>query len=77
MPRVTKSLRDQWNWQILQMREERTHTQAGTERSPEDIKIVDFDISVLERLLSLPLGTKFDARDIQREMLDDLAGEQS
>lgn len=69
MPRVTENLRRQWRNQRAQALEERTHTQSGIPRSAEDIAIVDFDVAVMDRLLSLPLGTKFDAQDIQREML--------
>ena len=69
MPRVSESLRRQWANQRAQMLEEREVTQSGRRRSPADIAIVDFDVAVMDRLLSLPLGTAFDAREIQKQML--------
>jgi hypothetical protein len=69
MPRVTAALRRQWNDQIEQAIEEREVTQSGQRRSPEDIAIVDFDIRVMRKLLSFPIGTKFDAQEIQKQML--------
>ena len=69
MPRVSVALRRQWNNQIVQALEEREVTQSGRRRSPEDIAIVDFEIEVMRKLLSLPIGTKFDAQEVQREML--------
>lgn len=73
MPRVTESLRRTWTDQRAQALEERTRTQSGRPRSAGDIAIVDFDIAVTDRLLSLPLGTKFDARQVQAEMAAEMA----
>lgn len=67
--KVTENLRRSWANQRAQMLEERTHTQHGIARSAEDIAVVDFDIEVMDRLLSLPVGTKFNAQEVQKEML--------
>jgi hypothetical protein len=48
--------------------EEREFTQSGRPRSPADIELIDFDIAVTDRLLALPLGTKFNAQEIQAEV---------
>lgn len=69
MPRVTESLRNQWTNQRAQMLEERTKTQGGEPRSKDDITIVDFDIAVVDHLLTLPLGTKFDAQQVMKDLL--------
>lgn len=68
MPRVTEALRRQWTNQRSQMLEERTEDQSGRPRSADDIAIVDFDLAVQDELLKLPLGTKFDAQEVQRKL---------
>lgn len=65
MPRVNEKLRRTWADARAQMLEERTHTQSGIPRSDDDIAIVDYEIARIDRLLELPLGTKFDARDVR------------
>ena len=60
MPKVNENLRRQWTNQLAQMKEEREVDQRGRARSPEDVKIQDFDIAVHEHLLALPLGATFD-----------------
>lgn len=68
MPKVTESLRRQWANQRKQALEEREFTQSGKRRSAEDVAIVDFDVAVMDALLALPVGTKFDARDVQKQV---------
>lgn len=75
MPRVTENLRRTWMDQRAQTLEEREYTQSGIKRSPEDVAIVDFDLAVTDRLLELPLGAKFDAREVQEELRKELFGE--
>jgi len=67
MPRVTESLRRRWLAQREQSIEERTHTQSGIPRSPADIAIVDHEIAVMDAMLALPVGARFDARQIERD----------
>lgn len=68
MPKVTENLRTQWRWNRTQSLEERTRDQSGRPRSPEDIRLVDFDIAVTDALLALPLGAKFDAREVSEQV---------
>lgn len=68
MPRVTDSLRRQWANQRSQMFEERTHDQSGRPRSLMDVALVDFDIKVMDALLALPLGARFDSREVQEQI---------
>jgi hypothetical protein len=68
MPRVTENLRRQWANARSQMVEERTEDQSGRPRSPEDVALVDFDMAVMDALLALPLGTKFDAREVDAQV---------
>ncbi len=74
MPKVTESLRRQWAQQKEQMIEERTETQSGRPRSAEDIALVDTDIAVMDRLLALPLGTKFDGQAVYAEVIKERQG---
>lgn len=68
MPRVTARLRATWSDQRAQAVEEREFTQSGRRRSPEDVAIVDYDVAVMDRLLALPVGARFDAREVAREV---------
>lgn len=68
MPRVTKDLRRQWANQRAQMFEERTHDQSGRPRPMMDVVLVDFDIKVMDALLALPLGARFDSREVQEQI---------
>lgn len=72
MPRVTESLRRQWASQKEQMLEERTHTQTGRPRSAEDVALVDFDIALMDHMLSLPLGFKFEGQEEQRKLRESM-----
>lgn len=72
MPKVTESLRRTWGNQVAQMREEREFTQSGRRRSPEDTAIVDFDIAVQDKLLSLPVGARFDTQAIAEQVRQEL-----
>lgn len=62
--KVTANLRQTWMNQREQMLEERTTTQSGRPRPVDDILIVDHDIAVMDYLLRLPVGAKFDAREV-------------
>lgn len=64
----TENLERQWRNQREQMIEEREYTQSGKRRSPQDVAIVDHDIRVLDALIALRLGTKFDAREIEKRV---------
>lgn len=68
MPRVTEDLRRQWTNQRTQMFEERTHDQSGRPRPLMDVALVDFDIKVMDALLALPLGARFDSREVQEQI---------
>lgn len=68
MPRVTESLRRQWANQRTQMFEERTHDQSGQPRPLMDVALVDFDIKVMDALLALPMGARFDSREVQEQV---------
>lgn len=74
MPRVTENLRRTWMDQRAQTLEEREYTQSGIKRSAADVAIVDFDLAVTDRLLELPVGAKFDAREVQEELRKELFG---
>lgn len=69
LPKVTESLRRQWTWNKEQMIEEYDFTQSGAPRSPEGKAETDFEIKMIDALLALPLGTKFDVRKIQEDLL--------
>lgn len=68
MPRVTESLRRQWASQRSQMVDERTHDQSGRPRPLMDVALVDVDIKVMDALLALPLGARFDSREVQEQV---------
>ena len=68
--RKTEALERQWRNQREQMLEERTHDQSGRPRSPEDIAIVDHDIAVMDFLINLTMGAKFDSRQVDRLVRD-------
>jgi hypothetical protein len=68
LPKVTESLRRQWANQRSQSIEERTEDQSGRPRPPEGVWEQDFDVALMDALLALPLGTRFDARQIQDEV---------
>jgi uncharacterized protein YjaZ len=74
MPKVTEALRVQWANQRAQSIEEREYTQSGRKRSSSDIEIVDFEIKLMDRMLELPLGTKFDGQEVQRQLQAELYG---
>lgn len=67
MPRVTESLRREWQNSQQQQRDERLVTQDGTPRDADSI-LVDLDLEVTDELLKLPLGATFDARDVARQV---------
>lgn len=73
MPKVTENLRTQWSHQMTQMEEERVESQDGTPRTPEQVAGVDFEIKFMKRLMDLPLGQKFNAQDVRRQMLEEEA----
>lgn len=66
--KVTENLRRQWQNQREQAVEEREFTQSGIPRSPEDVEIMDFEIAMMDKLLALPVGAKFNAQEIQKEL---------
>lgn len=68
LPKVTESLRRQWANQRSQSIEERTHDQSGRPRPPESVWEQDVDVAVMDALLALPIGARFDARAIQYEV---------
>lgn len=53
--KVTQSLRDQWTRQKADMLEENAEDTC-------------FEVALMDRLLSLPLGTKFNGMDVQDQM---------
>lgn len=69
MPRVTESLRRQWTIQREDAIEGRTHDQSGRPRPPEAVAEQDFHVRLMDHMLSLPLGTKFDGQEEQRKLL--------
>lgn len=72
LPKVTEALRRQWANQRSQMVEERTRDQSGRARSNMDVAIVDVYVKVMDFLLALPLGTRFDTRTIQDEIRESI-----
>lgn len=66
--KVTEKLRKTWAWQRVQALEERTHTQDGTPRDADGIAQMDWEIAVIDKMLSLPLGSKFNGQDVQEQM---------
>lgn len=68
MPKVTERLRDQWRWQRIEAEEERMYSQSGRKRPAEDIVEQDFEIVLMDHLLSLPLGSTFDGQEEQAKL---------
>lgn len=68
MPRANESLRRQWANQRAQSIEERTHDQSGRPRPPEGIWEEDFNVAVMDALLALPLGTKFEGPEVSERV---------
>lgn len=68
LPRVTESLRRQWASERAQMVEERTHDQSGRRRPAEGVWEQDFTVKVMDALLALPVGARFDSRAVQDEV---------
>lgn len=68
MVKKTEALEHQWRNQREQMIEEREFTQSGQRRDSLDVAIVDHDIAVMDFLIALPMGTKFDAREVEQRV---------
>lgn len=69
MPKVTESLRRQWENQRIQAIEEREVDQSGRRRPAEGVAEMDWEVRLMDHMLSLPLGTKFDGQEEQRKLL--------